>query len=162
MSLIDLANQYLFGPMRQQIEDWPRDQQGYCIAMGDVHCTPLELASFGQMMLDNGFFRGNTGPSDVVDRRVPRAVLGAARTAPGSGRTETSATATFGGTPRSTNTRSSSPGAMAASSSPSSPGLDMVVVTTAHDFVGDFTDNSWNTEGAIMRLIGTDVLPAAY
>ncbi len=42
------------------------------------------------------------------------------------------------------------------------PELDLVVVTTAHNFVGDFTDNSWNTEGAIFQLIATDVLPAAY
>jgi hypothetical protein len=32
--------------------------------------------------------------------------------------------------------------------------------TNAFNFVGVFTDNSWNTEGAIMRLIATDVVPA--
>ena len=36
----------------------------------------------------------------------------------------------------------------------------LVVVTTADNFVGDFTDNSWVTEGGIMRLIGTHVIPA--
>ncbi len=32
----------------------------------------------------------------------------------------------------------------------------------ADNFLGDFTNNSWNTEGAIFRLIATDVIPAAY
>jgi hypothetical protein len=27
------------------------------------------------------------------------------------------------------------------------PELELVVVTTAYNFVGDFSDNSWNTEG---------------
>lgn len=42
------------------------------------------------------------------------------------------------------------------------PSLDLVVVTTADNFLGDFTDNSWNTEGAIFRMIARDVIPAAY
>lgn len=41
------------------------------------------------------------------------------------------------------------------------PTLDLVVVTTADNFLGDFSDNSWNTEGAIFRMIAWDVIPAA-
>jgi hypothetical protein len=42
------------------------------------------------------------------------------------------------------------------------PSLDLVVVTTAYNFAGDFTENSWDTEGAIFFMIAEDVLPAAY
>ena len=42
------------------------------------------------------------------------------------------------------------------------PDLQMVVVTTAHNFVGDFTNNSWDTEGALLFLIAERVLPTAY
>ena len=42
------------------------------------------------------------------------------------------------------------------------PTLDLVVVTTADNFLGDFTNNSWNTEGAIFRMVARDVIPAAY
>ena len=41
-------------------------------------------------------------------------------------------------------------------STPQEQGMD------GDNYLGDFTNNSWNTEGAIFRLIATDVIPAAY
>jgi CubicO group peptidase (beta-lactamase class C family) len=57
-NLRDFADQHLFGPMGLSVGYWPRDPQGYCIGHGDDHCTPLLLASFGQMALDHGYWRG--------------------------------------------------------------------------------------------------------
>lgn len=42
------------------------------------------------------------------------------------------------------------------------PSLDLVVVTTPDNFLGDFSNTSWYTESSIFRLIARDVLPAAY
>ena len=58
MSLLDLANRHLFGPMGQPVQYWPRDPQGYCIGPGDVNLSPLQLALFGQMILKHGYWRG--------------------------------------------------------------------------------------------------------
>ncbi|MFC2144072.1 hypothetical protein ACFLQM_00085 [Acidobacteriota bacterium] len=41
-------------------------------------------------------------------------------------------------------------------STPEEQGMD------ADNFLGDFSDTSWYTEGAIFRMIAMDVLPAAY
>jgi len=40
--------------------------------------------------------------------------------------------------------------------------LDLVVVTTADNFLGEFSYTSWYTEGAIFRMIARDLLPAEY
>jgi CubicO group peptidase (beta-lactamase class C family) len=161
MSLQDLANRYLFGRMGQPIQHWPRDPQGYCIGMGDVHCTPLQLASFGQMVLDRGYwFRRQILPL----RWIEESFVDFSQTSYGSTiwpyrdirygylwwHAEVDGHDVYfawghGG-----------------QFVTLVPELDLVVVTTAYNFVGDFTDNSWNTEGAIMQLVATDVLPAAY
>jgi CubicO group peptidase (beta-lactamase class C family) len=161
MSLFDYANQHLFGPMGQPIEYWPRDPQGYCIGHGDIHLTPLQLASFGQMILDHGsWFGRQLVPSTWIDdslvdysttwygdsiwpyRDIRYGHLWWHAEVAGhdvyfawghGGQFVTIA-----------------------------PELELVVVTTAYNFVGDFTDNSWNTEGAIMQLIATDVVPAVH
>jgi len=39
---------------------------------------------------------------------------------------------------------------------------DWFQLIIADNFLGDFTDNSWITEGAIFRLIARNVIPAAY
>ncbi len=58
MSLLDLANRHLFGPMGHRVQYWPRDPLGYCVGPGDVNVSPLQLALFGQMILKNGYWRG--------------------------------------------------------------------------------------------------------
>jgi len=161
MSLQDLANRYLFGRMAQPIENWPRDPQGYCIGMGDVHCTPMQLASFGQMVLERGYWRGRRVlPWWWVDDSL----VDYSRTSYGSSiwpyrdirygylwwHAEVDDREVYFAWGH---------GGQFITLVPS---LDLVVVTTAYNFVGDFTDNSWNTEGAIFELIATDVLPAAY
>ena len=160
MSLQDLANRYLFGRMGQPIETWPRDPQGYCIGPGDVHCTPLQLASFGQMILDRGRWRGRwilrpqwveeslepLSPSSYGSRIWPYQDIHYGQLwwhATVAGREVLFAWGHGG------------------QFITLVPTLDLIVVTTAYNFVGDFTDNSWNTEGAIMQLIAADVIPAA-
>jgi len=160
MSLLELANRYLFGRMGQPIHIWPRDPQGYCVGPGDVYCTPLQLASFGQMVFDRGRWRGLKilSPQWVADSLEPlsstsygsriwpyrnirygqlwwQAEVGGREVVFAWGHGGQFITLV--------------------------PALDLVVVTTAYNFVGDFTENSWNTEGAIMQLIATDVIPAA-
>ena len=160
MSLLEFANRYLFGRMGQPISYWPRDPQGYCVGPGDVYCTPLQLASFGQMILDRGRWRGRwilppqwvetslqpLSPSPYGSSIWPyqdmhygqlwwQAEVAGLQIVFAWGHGGQFITLV--------------------------PTLDLIVVTTAYNFVGDFTDNSWNTEGAIMRLIATDVIPAA-
>jgi CubicO group peptidase (beta-lactamase class C family) len=161
MSLMDYANQYVFGRLGQPMNQWPRDHQGYCIGMGDAHLTPRQLASFGQMILDGGRWRGLeiVPPSWVRDSLVdlsssqygnriwPYRNIGYGLLwwqAQVDGR-EVFFAWGHGG-----------------QFITLVPDLDLVVVSTAHNFVGDFTDNSWHTEGAIMELIAAEVIPAAY
>jgi CubicO group peptidase (beta-lactamase class C family) len=160
MSLLEFANRFLFGPMGQPIEYWPRDPQGYCVGPGDVHLTPLQLASFGQMILDHGRWRGR---QVVPSMWIADTLMDYSSTWYGDSiwpyrdirygylwwHAEVAGHDLYfawghGGQFVSI-----------------VPALELVVVTTAYNFVGDFTDNSWNTEGAIMRLIATDVVPAA-
>ena len=160
-SLQTFANRRLFGPMGQRIDHWPRDPQGYCVGPGDVHCTPVELACLGQMMLDRGRWRGRR----IVDEAWVDTSL------------EPLSATTYGSTiwPY----RDIRYGYLWWHAGVDDievhfawghggqfifvvPELEMVVVTTAYNFIGDFTNTSWATEGAIFRLIATDVIPSAY
>jgi CubicO group peptidase (beta-lactamase class C family) len=161
MSLIDFANLHVFEPMRHRIDHWPLDPQGYCNGMGDVRCTPLELATFGQMALDHGWWRGEQVlPQWWIDESLVRHSSSSYGSSIwpyqniGYGQLWWHAVVDdheiffawgHGG-----------------QFITLVPDLDLVVVTTADNFVGDFTNRSWATEGAIMRLIATDVIPAAY
>jgi CubicO group peptidase (beta-lactamase class C family) len=160
MSLLDLANRHLFGPMAQTVHYWPRDPQGYCVGPGDVHLTPLQLALFGQMILKHGYWRG----MKILDSEWVAESLD-----------DYSATS-WGNYWPYRNIRYGSLWWYAEVDGREVhfawghggqfvtvvPTLDLVVVTTADNFLGDFTSASWNTEGAIFRLIASDVLPAAY
>jgi len=160
MSLLDLANRHIFGPMGHPVQYWPRDPQGYCIGPGDVNLTPLQLALFGQMILKNGNWRG----MKILDPEWVAESL--------EDRSETS----WGNFWPYRNIRYGflwwyaevnghevhfawGHGGQFVTVAPS---LDLVVVTTADNFLGDFTSNSWYTEGAIFRMIARDVIPAAY
>ena len=79
MSLLELANRYIFGPMSQPVEIWPTDPQGYCWGIGYVYCTPLQLASFGQMVLDRGLWRGRRLLDGQWLASITRRHLGGAR-----------------------------------------------------------------------------------
>ena len=155
------ANRHLFESMGLSLGYWPRDPQGYYIGHGDIHCTPLLLACFGQLALDNGYWRGRSvlPPWWMNQSWKTHSATWYANTiwpyrdisygyqwwqADVDGH-EVHFAWGHGGQFVTV-----------------APSLEMVVVTTADNFVGDFTDNSWNTEGAIFRLIATDVLPAAY
>lgn len=161
MPLLELANRHLFGRISQPIRDWPRDPQGYCFGPGDVYCTPLQLVSFGQIVLDRGYWWGRPILTSawIEESLEDYSMTWYASTiwpyrdirygylwwhAGVDGRDVYFAWGHGG------------------QFITIVPELDLVVVTTAYNFVGDFTDNSWNTEGAIFEFIATDVLPAAY
>ena len=160
MSLLDLANRHLFGPMGHRVQYWPRDPLGYCVGPGDVNLSPLQLALFGQMILENGYWRG----MEILDPDWVAESL-----------EDYSATSWDDyGTYR--NIRYGNLWWSAEVDGHEIhfarghggqfitvvPTLDLVVVTTADNFLGDFTNNSWNTEGAIFRMVARDVIPAAY
>lgn len=160
MSLLDFANQHLFGRMAQPVQYWPRDPQGYCVGPGDVNLTPLQLALFGQMILKHGYWRGIKilDPDWVAEslndysattwgnfwpyRNIRYGYLWWHAEVDGH---EVNFAWGHGGQFVTV-----------------VPDLDLVVVTTADNFLGDFSDTSWYTEGAIFRMIARDVIPAAY
>jgi len=160
MSLQEFANQHLFGRIGQPIQYWPRDPQGYCTGPGDVNLSPLQLALFGQMILKHGKWRG----MKILD---PRWV---------SDSLEDHSATSWGNFWPYRNIRYGNLWWYAEVDGHEVhfawghggqfitvvPTLDLIVVTTADNFLGDFTNNSWNTEGAIFWLIATDVIPAAY
>jgi CubicO group peptidase (beta-lactamase class C family) len=160
MSLLDFANLHLFGRMGQPIPYWPRDPQGYCTGPGDVFLSPLQMASFGLLVLDRGRWRG----LPVLDPAWVEESL------------EDSSETTWGDFWPYRNIRYGylwwyaevdghevhfawGHGGQFITVVPS---LDLVVVTTADNFLGDFSNASWYTEGSIFRLIARDVIPAAY
>ncbi len=160
MSLRAFTNAYVFGPMGLYINYWPSDPQGYNVGPGDVHCTPRELAAFGRLILNRGYWYGRAIiPQEWIEESFQ------------------DYSSTFYGTmwPY----RDIRYGYMWWHADVDDhevffawghggqfitvvPSLAMVVVTTAYNFIGDFTENSWDTEGAIFYMIANDVLPAAY
>ena len=160
MSLLDFANLNLFGRMGQPIPYWPRDPQGYCTGPGDVFLSPLQMASFGLLILDRGRWRGlpvlatawvDESLEDYSEtawenfwpyRNIRYGYLWWYAEVDGH---EVHFAWGHGGQFITV-----------------VPSLDLVVVTTADNFLGDFSNASWYTEGSIFRMIAKDVLPAAY
>jgi CubicO group peptidase (beta-lactamase class C family) len=160
MSLLELANRYLFGRMCQPIEHWPADPQGYNWGIGYADCTPLQLASFGQMVLDKGVWRGRR----ILGSDWLAASLAAISETPGETSSEYYENSHYGYLwwyaevgGREVSYASGYGGQLIVLV----PSLDLVVVTTAHDFGDDFSDLPEQTEGAIMDLIATEIIPAA-
>lgn len=160
MSLSAYAQERLFAKIGSSSWYWPRDPQGVCIGYGDSLHTPRQLACFGQMVLNGGA---------LADRRV----------LPGEWLVQSlqdySATS-YGTMGPYHDIRYGylwwhaqvdghdvyfawGHGGQFITIVPT---LELVVVTTAYNFAGDFTENSWETEGAIFYLIAEHVIPAAY
>ena len=160
MSLLDFANRHLFGPMGHPVHYWPRDPQGYCVGPGDVNLSPLQLALFGRMILEHGSWRGMEilEPGWVAEsledysettwenfwpyRNIRYGYLWWYAEVDGH---EVHFAWGHGGQFVTV-----------------VPSLDLVVVTTADNFLGDFSNTSWFTESSIFRMIARDVIPAAY
>jgi CubicO group peptidase (beta-lactamase class C family) len=161
MSLIDYANRHLFGRFGRPMNHWPRDHQGYCIGMGDAHLTPRQLASFGQMVLDGGRWRG----LEIVPASWIRASLVDHSASQYGSRIWPYHNIRYGRLWWQAHVDGREiffAWGHGGQFITLVPDLDLVVVSTAHNFVGDFTDNSWRTEGAIMELIAAEVIPSAY
>lgn len=159
MSVMEFANWYLFEPLGTRIEVWPRDPQGYYVTSGDMHLTPRDMALFGYVYLN----QGGVDRQQIVPREwVEESLADYSRTSYGDmgpyrdirygylwwhaearGRDVYFAWGHGG------------------NFIVIVPTLDMIVVTTADAFIGDFTSASWRTEGAIFFSIADDVLPAA-
>ena len=66
--LLSFAQEFLFGPLEIQVAYWPTDSLGYYVGHGDMYFTPRNLARFGQLYLDRGFFNGRQViPAEWID-----------------------------------------------------------------------------------------------
>jgi CubicO group peptidase (beta-lactamase class C family) len=52
------ANEHLFGPMNITVGGWDRDPQGYYMGGNNLAMTPRDLLKIGQMMLNEGSWKG--------------------------------------------------------------------------------------------------------
>jgi len=52
------ANEHLFGPMDITVGGWDRDPQGYYMGGNNLAMTPRDLLKIGQMMLNEGSWKG--------------------------------------------------------------------------------------------------------
>lgn len=54
----DFARRYLFEPTGTTLAQWGRDRQSYNLGGWDMYVTPRDLARFGQLYLDDGYYAG--------------------------------------------------------------------------------------------------------
>jgi CubicO group peptidase (beta-lactamase class C family) len=54
MSTLALAEKYLFAPLGIPTPRWKTDPQGYCIGGTDLHLTPRQMLTLGQLYLQRG------------------------------------------------------------------------------------------------------------
>jgi CubicO group peptidase (beta-lactamase class C family) len=170
------ANQYLFEPLGITVRAWPKDPQGYYAGHGDLGLRPRDMAKFGYLYL-------NEGRLDAVRPGSQRAVRPGSQRAvrPGSQHAVQIVPAEW--VTASFQAYSVSPyGSLGyfrnirygylwwiADVGPYQvyfawghggqyivlvPELDLIVVSSADAFIGDFSDESWEMEGGIMDLIG--------
>ncbi len=66
-SLLTFGRTYLFDPLGVEVVSWPIDAQGYYYGSGDIAFTPRDMAKFGLLYLDGGMYNGNQIiPSDWI------------------------------------------------------------------------------------------------
>jgi CubicO group peptidase (beta-lactamase class C family) len=160
MSLLELANSFIFGRMAQPIVVWPTDPQGFCWGIGQFKSTPLQLASFGQMVLDRGLWRGRP----ILDAAWLASSLAPITDAPDDSRMDRYHDRHYGylwWRAEVAGHDVSFAQGHGGQTIVIVPDLDLVVVTTAYDFGDDFSDFPWQTEGRILDLIAAEVIPAA-
>jgi CubicO group peptidase (beta-lactamase class C family) len=58
LSTLGFARKYLFEPLGITEVRWPLDPQGIYYGGQDIWLTPRDMAKFGQLFLDNGFWEG--------------------------------------------------------------------------------------------------------
>ena len=59
MSTLDFANQYLFSKIGVSVKRWDTDPQGYYCGGSELYLTPVDMAKFGFLYLQNGVWDGN-------------------------------------------------------------------------------------------------------
>lgn len=150
--LVTFATNYLFDPLDIETRTWERDPQGYYMGGGDMAYTSRDMAKFGYLYLSNGAFDGKQViPSEWIDESL-RAYSP----------TNYKDLGTFKNIKYGYLWWSANVGKYKINFAWGHggqyivivPELNMVVVSTANPFLGDFSDESWKMEKSIMDLIG--------
>jgi CubicO group peptidase (beta-lactamase class C family) len=152
MSTYEFAMQFLCNPLNIRIIHWPRDPQGYYAGHGDISIKPRGLAKFGQLYLDKGVYNGekiipvewiNESFQDYSDsyygsidyfRNIKYGYLWWS--------------ADVG------NYRVQFAWGHGGNYIVIVPEAEIIVVSTADPFIGNFSQNSWVMEKGIMDVIG--------
>ncbi len=58
MSTREFANTYLFKPLGILVGGWDKDPQGYYMGGNNLALKPADMMKIGQLVLDNGFYKG--------------------------------------------------------------------------------------------------------
>lgn len=58
VSLLDLADDRLFGPLGFRDHRWTRDPTGYCFGGSELYLRPVDMARFGRLYLSGGEWDG--------------------------------------------------------------------------------------------------------
>jgi CubicO group peptidase (beta-lactamase class C family) len=58
MSIVDFANQYLFGQLGLGQKSWLADNRGYNFGGAGLHITPRDMIKFGRLYLNKGIYNG--------------------------------------------------------------------------------------------------------
>lgn len=152
--LADFAQTYLFDPLGVEGGYWPADEQGNNVGHGDLRIRPRDMAKFGQMVLSDGMY-GET-------RVVPAEWL-AESTQPYSynifgGEILYSFQHINYGYCWQTATCGDHEVVLAWGHGGQLivivRDLNMVVVTTADNLLGDFTPDGWERESGVMDIAG--------
>jgi CubicO group peptidase (beta-lactamase class C family) len=152
MTALEFANQYLFEPLNVSVRAWPRDPQGYYVGYGDMRLRPRDLAKFGYLYLNGG----------VIDSQqiIPAAWIAESW--------QDYSVSSYGSIGYFHNIRYGYLWWIADVGDYQvyfawghggqyiviAPELDLVVISAADAFVGDFSADSWEMEKGIMDLIG--------
>jgi CubicO group peptidase (beta-lactamase class C family) len=152
MPLVKFATQYLFDPLDIEIRTWERDPQGYYMGGGDMAYTSRDMAKFGYLYLSNGAFDGKQViPAEWIDESLQS-----------YSSTNYKDLGTFKNVQYGYLWWSANVGKYKVNFAWGHggqyivivPELNMVVVSTANPFLGDFSDEAWKMEKSIMDLIG--------
>ena len=156
------AKTHLFDPLGIEIGNWNRDASGYYYGMGELCLTPRAMAKYGLLYLQGGRLNGTQIiPAEwVAESLTPYSfdAYGAAISRPGSGKI----VASFDLLDYGYLWWSSKCGRHPVKWAWGHGGnlivlvqdLDMVVVTSADHLPGQFGEESWRKEGAVMELVG--------
>jgi len=152
MPLVKFATKYLFDPLDIEIRTWERDPQGYYMGGGNMAYTSRDMAKYGYLYLSNGAFDGKQViPAEWIDESLQS-----------YSSTNYKDLGTFKDIKYGYLWWSADVGKYKVNFAWGHggqyivivPELNLVVVSTANPFLGDFSDEAWKMEKSIMDLIG--------